>query len=118
MQTVEERIKAVLAKINQEIGEDKALRFEGFEKGVLKIRPPESCSECKFLAFEFQKGILNAIKGEVPEVKTIVPVGSAYPIAYCERCHMPIDECVCVCPYCGKADECDCVLGYGRATGG
>jgi len=117
MQTLEERIKAALAKINKEIGEDMALRYEGFERGVLKIRPPEACSECRFLAL-LQKGILNAIKEEVPEVLSIVPVGQAYAEAYCERCHMPIDECVCVCPYCGKTDDCECALGYGRATGG
>jgi len=118
MQTVEERIKAALAKINKEIGEDTALHYEGFENGVLKIRPPQACSECKLLAFELQKGILNVIKEEVPEVLSIVPVGRAYAEAYCERCHMPIDECICACPYCGKIDDCECVLGYGRATGG
>jgi Fe-S cluster biogenesis protein NfuA len=118
MQTLEERIKAVLAKINREIGEDTALRYVGFEKGVLKIRPSEACSECKLLAFELQRGILNAIREEVPEVLSIVPLGPAFAEAYCERCHMPIDECVCACPYCGKIDDCECALGYGRATGG
>jgi len=118
MQTLEEKIKAVLAKINREIGEEMALHYEGFERGVLKIRPSETCVECKLLAFELQKGILNAIREEVPEVLAIVPVGQAYAEAYCERCYRPIDECVCVCPYCGKTDECDCALGYGRATGG
>ncbi|MFN3621336.1 MAG: NifU family protein [Nitrososphaerales archaeon] len=118
MDTLEERIKAVLARINREIGEDAALRYEGFEKGILKIRPSEACSDCKLLAFELQKGILNTIKEEVPEVLNIVPLGPAFAEAFCDKCHMPLEKCVCACPYCGKVEDCDCALGYGRATGG
>ncbi|MCW4052711.1 MAG: hypothetical protein NWE78_05855 [Candidatus Bathyarchaeota archaeon] len=36
----------------------------------------------------------------------------------CEKCGSSIDECKCVCPYCGESDGCTCCVGYGCATGG
>jgi hypothetical protein len=36
----------------------------------------------------------------------------------CEQCGEFIDECKCVCPYCGETSECDCCIGTGKATGG
>lgn len=36
----------------------------------------------------------------------------------CERCGCQFEECECVCPYCGESAECECCIGYGRATGG
>ncbi len=115
---LEKKIKSVLAKINAEIGEASALSYEGFEKGVLKIRLSDTCSECKVLAFALQKGILQTIREEVPEVLSLVPLGHAFAEAYCDKCHMPIEKCICVCPYCGKVEGCDCAIGYDRATGG
>ncbi|MDQ4016977.1 MAG: hypothetical protein M3129_00355 [Thermoproteota archaeon] len=35
----------------------------------------------------------------------------------CENCGNPIDACMCVCPYCGQKDSCECCL-YDAATGG
>jgi hypothetical protein len=35
----------------------------------------------------------------------------------CENCGNPIDACMCVCPYCGQKDFCECCL-YDAATGG
>ena len=36
----------------------------------------------------------------------------------CPNCHNPIDECGCVCPFCGEVGGCDCAIGPGVATGG
>jgi hypothetical protein len=39
-------------------------------------------------------------------------------IPLCEKCGYPIDECKCVCPYCGETSDCECCLGADTATGG
>jgi hypothetical protein len=36
----------------------------------------------------------------------------------CEKCGCPIDECKCVCPYCGESSGCECCVGTDAATGG
>jgi hypothetical protein len=36
----------------------------------------------------------------------------------CERCGYPIDDCKCVCPYCGESSNCKCSIGVDKATGG
>lgn len=36
----------------------------------------------------------------------------------CDHCGNFIDDCTCVCPYCGESASCDCCTGYGKATGG
>ncbi|MCJ7770181.1 hypothetical protein MUP37_01240 [Candidatus Bathyarchaeota archaeon] len=36
----------------------------------------------------------------------------------CIRCGKPIDDCICVCPYCGETSKCTCCIGVNRATGG
>lgn len=36
----------------------------------------------------------------------------------CPNCGNPVDDCVCVCPYCGEIEADYCVIGYGAATGG
>jgi hypothetical protein len=36
----------------------------------------------------------------------------------CERCGYPIDDCKCVCPYCGESVNCECGIGIDKATGG
>jgi len=35
----------------------------------------------------------------------------------CFECEKPIERCVCVCPYCGERDKCECAL-FDAATGG
>ena len=35
----------------------------------------------------------------------------------CNQCHVPLPHCHCKCPYCGKRDDCDCVL-FDAVTGG
>ena len=37
--------------------------------------------------------------------------------AICVQCANPIEKCVCVCPFCGERDKCECALGN-AATGG
>ncbi len=37
---------------------------------------------------------------------------------HCERCKKFIDDCICVCPYCGESSGCICCIGVGKATGG
>ena len=37
--------------------------------------------------------------------------------AVCVECRKSIEKCSCVCPYCGKRDECECAL-FDAATGG
>jgi len=37
--------------------------------------------------------------------------------AICVECGMAIEKCVCVCPYCGERDKCECAL-FDAATGG
>ena len=37
--------------------------------------------------------------------------------AICIECGNSIDKCVCVCPYCGERDKCECAL-FDAATGG
>ena len=37
--------------------------------------------------------------------------------AICVDCANPIEKCVCVCPYCGERDKCECAL-FDAATGG
>ncbi|HJX24458.1 MAG TPA: hypothetical protein VJ574_08685 [Candidatus Bathyarchaeia archaeon] len=36
----------------------------------------------------------------------------------CDKCGYSIDQCQCVCPYCGETTLCTCCIGYGRAMGG
>jgi len=36
----------------------------------------------------------------------------------CDNCGNFIDDCTCVCPYCGESASCDCCIGNGKATGG
>ena len=36
----------------------------------------------------------------------------------CERCGYPIDDCKCVCPYCGESEDRECCIGNDKATGG
>lgn len=36
----------------------------------------------------------------------------------CDRCGSPIDDCKCVCPYCGESSRCECCVGPDKATGG
>ncbi|HET9008888.1 MAG TPA: hypothetical protein VFN17_02070 [Nitrosarchaeum sp.] len=35
----------------------------------------------------------------------------------CDLCHNPLLHCHCKCPYCGKRDDCECVL-FDAITGG
>ena len=37
--------------------------------------------------------------------------------AICIECGNSIEKCVCVCPYCGERDKCECVL-FDSSTGG
>ena len=37
--------------------------------------------------------------------------------AICVQCANPIEKCVCVCPFCGERDKCECAL-FDAATGG
>lgn len=37
--------------------------------------------------------------------------------AICVECGNSIEKCVCVCPYCGERDKCECAL-FDSATGG
>ncbi|MHB2035904.1 MAG: hypothetical protein ACYCPW_04065 [Nitrososphaerales archaeon] len=39
-------------------------------------------------------------------------------VGRCPNCDNPMDNCACVCPYCGEISRCDCAIGYGVATGG
>ena len=36
----------------------------------------------------------------------------------CHGCGQPLDECACVCPFCGERTGCHCCIGLGIATGG
>ncbi|MFA7397554.1 MAG: hypothetical protein GX799_06750 [Crenarchaeota archaeon] len=36
----------------------------------------------------------------------------------CMYCRNFIDNCICVCPYCGESAKCICVIGIDKATGG
>ncbi len=36
----------------------------------------------------------------------------------CDNCGEPIDDCKCVCPYCGETDGCVCCVGTDKVTGG
>ncbi|MDH5634702.1 MAG: hypothetical protein OEY30_02630 [Candidatus Bathyarchaeota archaeon] len=38
--------------------------------------------------------------------------------ALCKNCGNPIDDCKCVCPYCGETEACTCCVGLGCTTGG
>ncbi|HEV2877905.1 MAG TPA: hypothetical protein VGW09_11575 [Nitrososphaeraceae archaeon] len=35
----------------------------------------------------------------------------------CELCGNPLEACMCVCPYCGERDACECCL-HDAVTGG
>ena len=35
----------------------------------------------------------------------------------CKECQNPLPHCHCLCPYCGKRDDCECAL-FDAATGG
>ncbi|KRO30158.1 MAG: hypothetical protein ABR53_07815 [Nitrosopumilus sp. BACL13 MAG-121220-bin23] len=37
--------------------------------------------------------------------------------AICVDCGNSIEKCMCVCPYCGERDKCECAL-FDAATGG
>jgi hypothetical protein len=36
----------------------------------------------------------------------------------CINCGNFIDDCICVCPYCGETAKCTCCIGVDKATGG
>lgn len=36
----------------------------------------------------------------------------------CPTCGFSLDECACVCAFCGERDGCRCCIGLGIATGG
>ena len=36
----------------------------------------------------------------------------------CDNCGHPIDDCKCVCPYCGESAGCHCCIGNDKVTGG
>jgi len=36
----------------------------------------------------------------------------------CPPCGEFIEDCACVCPWCGERSGCRCAIGYGLATGG
>jgi hypothetical protein len=36
----------------------------------------------------------------------------------CDNCGNLIDDCRCVCPYCGESAGCHCCIGDDKATGG
>jgi len=38
--------------------------------------------------------------------------------ATCTLCGHRLDECACVCPFCGERTGCRCCIGLGIATGG
>jgi hypothetical protein len=38
-------------------------------------------------------------------------------VVMCDNCGNPLESCMCVCPYCGKKDACECCL-LDAATGG
>jgi hypothetical protein len=37
--------------------------------------------------------------------------------AICVQCGNPLENCQCVCPFCGERDKCECAL-FDAATGG
>ena len=39
-------------------------------------------------------------------------------VPICEKCGYPIDDCKCVCPYCGETSDCQCCIGTDKVTGG
>ena len=39
------------------------------------------------------------------------------PYTNCNKCHIPLPHCHCMCPYCGNRDECECAL-FDTVTGG
>lgn len=43
--------------------------------------------------------------------------GESEEFAICVDCRHAIEECMCVCPYCGERDMCECAL-FDAATGG
>ena len=42
--------------------------------------------------------------------------------ANCDKCKKPLEQCTCVCPFCGERDKCECGIKLsnddGAATGG
>lgn len=38
-------------------------------------------------------------------------------VVTCDYCGNPIETCMCVCPFCGERDACECCL-YDAVTGG
>ena len=40
----------------------------------------------------------------------------------CDKCKKPLEQCICVCPFCGERDKCECGIKLsnddGAATGG
>ncbi len=36
----------------------------------------------------------------------------------CPACAHLLDDCACVCPFCGERNGCRCCIGLGIATGG
>lgn len=52
----------------------------------------------------------------IPCHPTVMPA-EAEEFAVCVECGNSIEKCVCVCPYCGERDKCECAL-FDAATGG
>jgi hypothetical protein len=44
-------------------------------------------------------------------------IGEEEEFAVCIECGNSIEKCICVCPYCGERDKCECVLSD-SSTGG
>lgn len=46
-----------------------------------------------------------------------MPPAESDEFAICVECGNSIEQCGCVCPYCGERDKCECAL-FDAATGG
>lgn len=74
---MEEKIKKVLAELQPHLQADGGdVEFVSFDKetGVLKLKLVGACLHCPMAQVTLQDGIGQAIKKEVPEVKTVEAV--------------------------------------------
>ena len=64
-------------------------------------------------------GIICALQLVYRDVKLTYGMasGDEENFAICIECGHLIEQCECVCPYCGERDQCECAL-FDAATGG
>ena len=72
---------------------------------------------CLALYISFHPNALPRLQQSIITLHVLRKQMASEEVAMCDNCGNQIESCMCVCPYCGKKDACECCL-YDAVTGG